>query len=50
MDTKEKALLDSKLKVFQLCYQRAEKQKDQTRMNKIEPFIDELREEIRGMA
>ncbi len=46
MDTKSKALLESKMTVYKVCYQQAEKQKDQKRMDKIEVFIDELQEEL----
>lgn len=46
MNTKQKAMLKSKLVVYKVCYQQAEKQKDRKRMDKIEVFIDELQEEI----
>ena len=46
MNTKQKAMLKSKLLVYKVCYQQAEKQKDHKRMDKIEVFIDELQEEI----
>ncbi|MDF1495722.1 hypothetical protein [Caproiciproducens sp. CPB-2] len=49
MNTKKKAMLKSKLVVYKVCYQQAEKQKDHTRMDKIEVFIDELQEEIDSM-
>jgi len=46
LNTKQKAMLKSKLLVYKVCYQQAEKQKDHKRMDKIEVFIDELQEEI----
>jgi hypothetical protein len=49
LNTKKKAMLKSKLLVYKVCYQQAEKQKDHTRMDKIEVFIDELQEEIDSM-
>jgi hypothetical protein len=49
MDTKARTMLESKLTVFKICYQQAEKQKDQKRMDRIEVFIDELQEEINGL-
>lgn len=50
MDTKARTMLESKLTVFKICYQQAEKQKDQKRMDRIEVFIDELQEEINGLS
>ena len=38
--------LKSKLTVFLVCYQKAEEHKDRQRMDKLEPFISDLREEI----
>lgn len=49
MDTKAKTVLESKLTVYRVCYQQAEKQKDQKRMDKIEVFIDELQKEIKQL-
>ena len=39
-------VLKSKLAVFLVCYQKAEERRDQERMDKLEPFISDLREEI----
>lgn len=50
MDTKAKTFLESKLTVYKTCYQQAEKQDDRKRMDKIELFIDELQEEIKGLG
>lgn len=49
MSSNSKKMLESKLTVYLVCYQEAEKKKDQKRMNKIETFIDDLREEISNM-
>ncbi len=46
MNTKLKVLLESKLTVYKVCYQQAESQKDDKRMDQIETFIDELQKEI----
>lgn len=46
MSSKTKAVLESKLTVYLACHQEAEKRKDQKRMDKLEAFIDDLREEI----
>lgn len=49
MNTKSKAMLESKLTVYKVCYQQAEKQKDQKRMDKIGVFIDELQKQIKQL-
>lgn len=41
-----KALLESKLTLYLMYYQAAEKREDRQRMEKLENFIDETREEI----
>ncbi|TGJ77863.1 hypothetical protein [Caproiciproducens galactitolivorans] len=46
MNTKQKAVLQSKLTVYKVYYQHAERKKDQKRMEQIETFIDELQEQI----
>ncbi|MCI1956606.1 MAG: hypothetical protein LKJ21_09575 [Oscillospiraceae bacterium] len=46
MDTKEKTLLKSKLKVYQSCFQHAVKQEDHQRMSKLGLAIEELQEKI----
>ncbi len=50
MNSKEKTFLESKLKVYKLCYRRAEEREDRECMAKAEAAIDELREEIRSLA
>ena len=50
MDTKSKNFLESKLTVYKICYQQAEKLNDKKRMDKIEVFIDELQDEINGLG
>ncbi len=50
MNSKEKTLLESKLKVYKLCYRRAEEREDHECMEKAETAMDELREEIRNLA
>lgn len=46
MNTKEKTLLRSKLQVYQLYFQQAEKQEDHKRMDKFGLAIEELQEKI----
>lgn len=46
MDTKQKAVLKSKLKVYATLYRKAEQQNDSKRMNLFTPYIDDLIEEI----
>lgn len=50
MNIKSKPILESKLNVYLVCYQEAEKKGDQKRMNKLETYIDDLREEIGNLG
>ncbi|MCI1982316.1 MAG: hypothetical protein LKJ45_04015 [Oscillospiraceae bacterium] len=49
MKEKQKSVLQSKLQVYEMCYRKAEKKKDRNRMNKIEPFIAQIKETIHNM-
>lgn len=46
MNTKSKAVLESKLRVYLTCYEEAERRKDHKRMDQLGAYINELREEI----
>ncbi|MFU0832869.1 MAG: Recombinase [Oscillospiraceae bacterium] len=47
MDTNAKVAMQSKLRVFLAYYRLAEKQHDQKRKEKLEPYIENLREELK---
>ncbi|MCY1712994.1 hypothetical protein [Caproiciproducens galactitolivorans] len=49
MNAKQKAMLQSKLMVYKVCYQKAERHKDQKRMDQIEVFMDELQDQIENL-
>ena len=46
MNTNAKIALQSKLMVYLASYRLAEKEHDQERKEKLEPYIEDLREEI----
>lgn len=48
MNSNSKVALQSKLRLFLNYYHLAEKQNDQERKDKLEPYIEDLREEIKN--
>lgn len=48
MKVNSKIALQSKLRVFLAYYHTAEKENDQERKDKLEPYIEDLREEIKN--
>ncbi|WP_164918975.1 MULTISPECIES: hypothetical protein [Acutalibacteraceae] len=48
MNSNAKTALQSKLMVYLAYYRLAEKENDQERKDKLEPYIEDLREEIKN--
>ncbi len=49
MNSNSKVALQSKLRVYLTYYHLAEKEKNQERKTKLEPYIADLREELKNL-
>lgn len=48
MNSSTKVTMQSKLRVYLMYYRLAEEQNDQERKDRLEPYIEDLREEIKN--